>query len=425
MKVEQRIGRLDRIGQKHDNVLVLNLCYLGSNEEIVYGRLLRRLRDAGKIVGAQQMSMLPVRQEEFRQLADGELEEGELEDIAIQRAEEQQERTQSMEIPPKDRYQIYIRMEREREKTPLPVDLEAIWSTLSQSRYLHDLGCAIPEESDQNMMIVRGVEGIPEKTVLTTSRQLYEEGLPENGVRPHFASYGDPYFDKTMDHFAQFDLPDCVRRLRLNNEDYPAEVVGYVAVCTDQEGNEEVKLITSWQQLVGVQLAENSVLSDEMIERARGKLRRLARDEFEATRKVKLIERENVRAGRAQLAFTYLLAGGLVKMGKKSAPSEDNYWAIARNIEDLLKEKTEFSVPDLPAEPLREIEDQLLFSLKIPSVGPRAMILASSTMLQSAFDAACRQADSMKVRKSELGVDTVINRLERQAEEAMKAFRSL
>jgi len=57
MKVEQRIGRIDRIGQKHGHVYVLNLCYAGSAEEIVYGRLLSRLAEADMIVGAQQVSL--------------------------------------------------------------------------------------------------------------------------------------------------------------------------------------------------------------------------------------------------------------------------------------------------------------------------------------------------------------------------------
>lgn len=35
MKVEQRIGRIDRIGQKYSDIEVLNMCYLGSTEEIV------------------------------------------------------------------------------------------------------------------------------------------------------------------------------------------------------------------------------------------------------------------------------------------------------------------------------------------------------------------------------------------------------
>ena len=73
MKLEQRIGRIDRIGQKHTDIEVLNMCYLGSTEEVVYGRLFSRLSEAGIVVGSQQISMLPVCSEEFRKLQSGEL----------------------------------------------------------------------------------------------------------------------------------------------------------------------------------------------------------------------------------------------------------------------------------------------------------------------------------------------------------------
>ena len=69
MKVEQRIGRIDRIGQQHRDIYVLNLCYADSAEEIVYGRLLTRLAEVVTIVGTQQMSLLPVTPEEFLDLA--------------------------------------------------------------------------------------------------------------------------------------------------------------------------------------------------------------------------------------------------------------------------------------------------------------------------------------------------------------------
>ncbi|MBX6354203.1 MAG: helicase, partial [Thermoflavifilum sp.] len=73
MKIEQRIGRIDRIGQRHDRVYVLNLCYAQSEEGEVYDRLLRRLADATHVVGPQRLSLLPVEKEEFQQLALGEL----------------------------------------------------------------------------------------------------------------------------------------------------------------------------------------------------------------------------------------------------------------------------------------------------------------------------------------------------------------
>ena len=54
--------------QKYSDIEVLNMCYLGSTEEIVYGRLLERLKAANLVVGTQQISMLPVEPEEFRDL---------------------------------------------------------------------------------------------------------------------------------------------------------------------------------------------------------------------------------------------------------------------------------------------------------------------------------------------------------------------
>lgn len=43
MRVEQRIGRIDRIGQKHDKLLVFNLCISGSIEDRIYNRLYEKL----------------------------------------------------------------------------------------------------------------------------------------------------------------------------------------------------------------------------------------------------------------------------------------------------------------------------------------------------------------------------------------------
>lgn len=85
MKVEQRIGRIDRIGQENGIIYVLNLCYSGSVEEIVYGRLLKRLYEAERVVGSRQISMLPVYPEDFEILAEMRITPEELEKEARKR----------------------------------------------------------------------------------------------------------------------------------------------------------------------------------------------------------------------------------------------------------------------------------------------------------------------------------------------------
>src|SRR5690606_892331 len=121
MKVEQRIGRIDRIGQRHPEIYVLNLCYPGSAEEIVYDRLLQRLAKAGGVVGQQQVSMLPVKREEFQELAEKKLSPEDLEAKAMVRMESQKHREASMQLPPEELYGIYQRLSEKASDQPLPV----------------------------------------------------------------------------------------------------------------------------------------------------------------------------------------------------------------------------------------------------------------------------------------------------------------
>ena len=148
MKVEQRIGRIDRIGQRHEHISVLNLCYVDSAEQIVYDRLLTRLVQAGSIVGTQQIAMLPVTLEEFQALAEGHLSVVELERRAQERIALFKQRTASMELLPSDLYEIYARLASHSAARVLPVSLDAIWKTLAESRYLRDLGCLVSDNPE-------------------------------------------------------------------------------------------------------------------------------------------------------------------------------------------------------------------------------------------------------------------------------------
>jgi hypothetical protein len=73
-------------------------------------------------------------------LAQKTLSEAELERRAKERVRLARQRTASMETPPQELYQMYMRLEEQAGQTPPPVDLEAIWETLSCSAYLRGLG---------------------------------------------------------------------------------------------------------------------------------------------------------------------------------------------------------------------------------------------------------------------------------------------
>ncbi|MBC7077514.1 MAG: helicase, partial [Synergistales bacterium] len=232
MKVEQRIGRIDRIGQKHKEIYVLNLCYANSAEEIVYGRLLSRLAEANMIVGTQQLSLLPVEPEDFRQLAEGTLTPEQLEARARERIEQQRKHSESMEMPPRALYETYMRMEQSGRQQDPPVNLPAIWETLSASKYLRALGCTVLPEPKGPVLRLFGINGVPDGTVLTASREVYEEGLGEIEGRIHFTSYGDPFFEAILAQVEKFELPGCVRRISVPVPGMEGlEMVGYAVAC--------------------------------------------------------------------------------------------------------------------------------------------------------------------------------------------------
>jgi len=419
MKVEQRIGRIDRIGQKHEEIYVLNLCYVDSAEQIVYDRLLRRLTQAEDIVGLQQISILPVRPEEFNDLAAGVLSAEELESRARECIAHQRQRTDSMEIPAKDLYEIYMRLEQNRRKEPAPVVLDSIWEALSTSKHLKDLGCMGSDNENRKYMVLHGIETVPSGTALTIDRSLYEHGIPGMEGRLHFASYGDPIFQMLLDKFEQYDLPPCVARITEKVPDTHAEVVAYAAACLSKDGFPHIRLVTSWNDLNGLRLDESFHISEPDLTGVKERLHNIVRQEFEPTRAVGRLEYHNKRAGRAQIIMDLLSISSLIQ-----APvyrNIDNFWTIVKDHLDVLIDKRErLIITDLPVKLLDMVRKELLFDFQVPKVGTKTTITVPIYQISVAVDAGCRIADAMKVKKSELTVKMVLSRIERELKKEIK-----
>lgn len=205
MLLEQRIGRIDRIGQRHDRVQVSNFLYQGSVEEVVYSRLVDRFRDAASIAGELQFSLLPIEERDFRDYAKTPSEDGKIgwEEL-LQRAEAHRQRIitrqKLTEFRAEEQREAYEKLEAQAESSPRPVTLEDIWSVLSGAESLRATGCQVESFPHGQAVVVKGVEGIPEGTLLTTSRELFEHGLPAGDDRVlRFATYGDPVFEALVD----------------------------------------------------------------------------------------------------------------------------------------------------------------------------------------------------------------------------------
>ena len=422
MKVEQRIGRIDRIGQKHERVYVLNLCYADSAEQFVYDRLWERLTQAGYIVGNQQISMLPVSLEEFNDLAAGELSPEELEQKARERIAHQKQRMESMEIPARDLYEIYARLSQRQDEKQAPIMLEAIWEALSESPYLRDMGCTLSSDEDQQYLLMRGLEPIPRGTALSIDRTLCEQGLAHLEGMIHFSSYGDPVFERVLQEFESYDLPQCVVRLAETVPEVDAEAVAYAAACLNEDGDSMLRLVSSWGDLDGLTLDEGKAVAEMDLEPLKQQLHDKVRDEFEPTRAVKRLEESNRQAARAQRLISLLAIHDLIM--PVGYTEDDNFYTVLRNhLDRLIEERDQLLITDLSVRTLKAIEQDLLFDVSLPSVGERTTLTLPIHFVSAAVDLGCRLADAMKKRRSELTIGAVKGRIERELESEVRGIR--
>ena len=408
MKVEQRIGRIDRIGQSHDRIYVLNLCYVDSAEQIVYGRLLYRLAQAGNVVGVQQVSMLPVTEEEFSGLAAGTLKEETLLKRAKERIKIRQERTGSMEIPARDLYETYLRIQDRHEKNPPPVTLDDIWDAITGSKYLKDLGTTL--SAAYPLARISGVGGVAENSLMTVDRGLYEKGAPDIDDPIHFASYGDPAFDQVISAMDAFDLPRCVVPIEAAIPDTRATVKAFVVSCISEQGSPEARLITRYSDLDGIVLNENGAPDEQALARAKETLHSLMRKEFDPTRRIDSLVEENKRAGSAHDALNLLVAGSV--FSGIHFDDQDKFWPTVKTMDDLIAQRDQLVVPDIPSTMLLKIRKDLLFDIQVPKTGDKASPTLPIVLVESAVNKACREADSLKDRRSDVTVGKVKNRLQ-------------
>lgn len=419
MKVEQRIGRVDRIGQAHDTVYVLNLCYPDSAERIVYDRLLRRLAEAGVVVGAQQLSLLPVTREEFQLLAERRLAPEALEAIALERARRIRQRTASMEIPPRDLYDIYTRQSREFGRARPPVDLEAIWEALVSSDYLRRLGCRLHPDEGRRMMVLGAVPGLPPGTIITGSRETYERGLPGEQTPLRLATYGDPAFDAILEHMAGFELPPCIRRLEASVPGTGAVLVGYAVAVRRRGGGSGARLVLSLSDLNDAEIDERAQLSETDLAPLTERLAQLARQEARTMTAFRRIQEANERAGRSQLALDYLLIRGLIQERRHLRMAEPLFWREIAAIEEAYRDREVLRVRHIPATDAARLSGVLYPPIVSPS-GEEAYVDAPRILLEAAVDAACRLASTMKVARAALTTDEFIARATREIERLLK-----
>lgn len=412
MKVEQRIGRIDRIGQKNPVIYVANLCYVGSAEEVVYGRLWQRLIEAGAIVGTQQISLLPVTRGEFQELAENPSFAGSLERLARERALLFQKRTASREIPPRDLHEIYTRMTESDASRKAPATLDDIWQVLSRSHYLRDLGCTVEGGPEKKILKLSNIPGVPENTFVTASRETFDKDAGEFKGSLHFCTYGDPVFDALFDHLTSFECPPCIKRLECKVPELFFEGVGYAVGTLDEEDKTACRLVASCSDLVDISIHEEAMLTDEDVAAPLQSLRKRFEEDLKVHRVMPQIERENERAARSQVLLNFLIIRGLMMDRKMLGKGQALFWREIESIEEDYKDRESMRIRHIPSSIAGKLSG-LLLDVSITHAGEDTYVDTPQVFLKAAVEAACREADAMRRKKSDLLTDEVLSRIER------------
>lgn len=418
MKVEQRIGRIDRIGQRHDTVHVLNMCVLGSVEEAIYDRLLKRLYGAMDLVGSLDFSLLPVQPDEFESYASRELSEGELERRALERLENQRRRVAGMEMSPGDQYDFYSRIREGMDKEVRPATLEGAWKVLLQSEYLKALGCARVAGHGDSVLMVRGVPGVEDGVCLTADRDLYERGIDGGEAELHFASWGDMVFDTLLSHVIaarpgeeRVREVSCVMPHRTVRALAASVAEGAILVSglDDVDGvrgdirapSEETEALER-ELRVRAEAAEGGVLS------ARGGV-------------VDRIMRISGDAARSEHLLELLLSHSMLNSSLLfDSEGERSFRSVIERLEKSCEERGGLHVRGVPTQTLRSALEETLWDFRVPLSGSVTSLDVPAILSRALLDVACREADALKKGRGDTTLDMVKDRLSRRIREALK-----
>ncbi|HCG7747318.1 TPA: DEAD/DEAH box helicase family protein [Vibrio parahaemolyticus] len=421
MLVEQRIGRIDRIGQTYKEIFVYNLCYQGSVEESVYGRLLQRLEDANLIVGTQQISLIPVTEEEFRQLADKEITEEQLQKIAEERAQKAIEYARRTEQDSQRMYAVYQKEKQRYESETIPVRLNDIWDAIVNSAFLKSRGAKLESFANGEAVEINGISGIPGRTLFTVSRELFEEGIDGDDRPLVFATYGEPLFDLLVSVFTEIELPQGIVKLESSDDMRPT----MVAYAVNQSS--EIKLVHAYKDIPNAieNLSAISELEESALEQS------LQEPIYDMHLKTAYSEKQMIEAGKHTTIVLGVTASSMLAKAADYKKLEFHKDAF----EQAVKDYSSYS----------SMRDAALWKSRVEVEEPKATYLANSNqatiftsekglngkqsfyydplLMHPALTLADQEARGVKGKMSELKVRQVLKRLDSWVMEQAKVSK--
>lgn len=389
MKIEQRIGRIDRIGQKHSDIEVVNMCYIGSAEQVVYGRLLERLQKANLIVGVQQISLLPVTQEEFRMLHSGELSPEQLEEQSIARLEKQKKVNASMEMSAEDLYQMYSRMSEQLRSLHYPANTSDLWKCLTESEYLKQNGSRVL--ADGTWTLPASIKW--DAFCGTNKQDTFSADIS-------FVSWSDTRVDHLLSVLGEIteDVP-YIRIITLPERDGCSALV--VSTATG------AKLITAYSQIANLTVDENRPLSDQEVQTCREEFLALTKDRQEQRQRLIEAERFNSEISDLHKHFLASITAAILKQLEATG-----YVRAMDAIKQLESNSKGIYYVDLPASQFGGKAVDLLF-VTSESAG-KVHTTVYGILLTCVIEEARREAANLRAKNSDKLTAELIRRLERR-----------
>ena len=388
MKIEQRIGRIDRIGQKYSDIEVVNMCYVGSTEQVVYGRLMERLQKANLIVGAQQISLLPVTQEEFRKLQTGEMTPEELETLSIQRLKKQKEANARMEMSAEDMYQMYSRMSEQMRSHTYPASVDDLWTCLTKSVYLKGMGARFHSDGSWSLPASDSWWSV----CGTNQREAVSSTTP-------FITWSNSEIEFLLSVLGEdSDEIPYIKRIRLPGNDITA-----IAVSTESG----VNLVTAYSQIDGLRIDTARPITEQDTLSCQTQLSVLINEELNRRERMQHTEQLNSDIADLHRRFITKLTIGLLRQMESSG-----FTKIMDAIKHLEANARGVYYVNLPSVQFGGKASDYLF-VTSENTG-RVDVTVRGILLVCVIEFAKREANAMRGRKSEKNTADVIHRLERR-----------
>ena len=363
------------------------MCYLDSAEEIVYGRLLRRLTEANYIVGTQQVSMLPVTPDDFRKLQSEELSLDELTKEAEKKLEEEKKQVASMEISAQDIYDIYDKLSKNAKQKTLPATVEDMWDAFSNSSYLVQSGMM----SVDGDMITR-LDGVNSVSYTKDRSKLSDTAK--------YLSWGSKLADEVF-AYTENKLQDVKWLRRIEVSSGNISLVGY-AVATLSG----VQFVDSYAQLADLKIDGRAVLKEADIATCKAELEHKLRAESVISSQIQDTLARNAEIAELNAKLIRFTAAALIKHFTDDE-QVDSYNDVFKKIAE---NETVTTTVDLPSGIFAGKAQTLLFN--ISEYGGKVTISINGMLRNIVVDCMQREVDGMKQKRSAILAKDVVRRLQ-------------